>query len=463
MDNTNAEDLLNIKENGWKFVDANRYSSINIFCEKYKEFLNACKTERETVEFIKDLVISSGFKDLYDYKKLKAGDKVFFINKDKNIFLCIIGKEDIQYGLNIIMSHADSPRLDLKPNPLYEEEGFSYLKTHYYGGIKKYNWTAIPLAIHGIIAKTNGDKIKICIGEKDDEPIFTISDLLPHLATQQMEKKLKDSIDGEALDLLVGNTPILTQNKDSIKLNTLDILNQQYGIDERDFLSSEIEIVPSLKARDSGLDRSLVVAYGHDDKLSVYTSIKAFLGVLEPERTTICVISDKEEIGSLGNTSVSARTFDLFMNLLINKLGTDTLLDLVYSNSRMLCADVDVGLDPIYASVFEKNNASYLGKGITVSKYSGSNGKEMCSDANAEYVAFIRKIFEENNVRYQVGEVGKIDIGGGGTFAYVFANKGIEVIDCGAPILSMHSPCEIASKYDIYESYRAYKAFYESK
>jgi aspartyl aminopeptidase len=456
----NSSDLFNIKRNGLENATQEEVKIIDDFCEKYKNFLNISKTERETVINAKKIALSYGFKNISECETLKPGDKIYYENKDKNIFLCIIGSDDIDDGLNIIVSHSDSPRLDLKPNPLYEEEGFAYLKTHYYGSIKKYQWTSIPLAMHGVIVKTSGEKINICIGEDESDPIFTITDLLPHLAVEQMEMKLKDGISGEALNLLIGNIPV----SDSIKTNILKILNDNYHITEADFISSEIEVVPAFKCRDLGFDKSMIAGYGQDDKACVYTTLISLMELINVKRTSICIITDKEETGSLGNTSVNARTFDLFIDAINKKIkqNNNVLLNQIYANSRMICADVDVGLDPIYEKVFEKNNASFLGKGVSISKYSGSKGKNECSDANAEYIAFIRKIFEDNNILYQAGEVGKVDVGGGGTISYVFANKGIEVIDCGIAILAMHSPYEVTSKFDIYTSYRAYKSFYES-
>jgi aspartyl aminopeptidase len=456
----NSFSLFNVKKNGFENITNQENDIINNFCEKYKNFLNASKTERETVLNVQRMALESGFKDISRFEYLKPGDKVYYINKEKNIFLSIIGEDDINNGINIIVSHADSPRLDLKPNPLYEEEGLGYLKTHYYGGLKKYQWTSIPLAIHGVISKTNGEKINISIGENENDPVFTITDLLPHLATEQMERKLKDGVSGEALNLLIGNIP----TSDSIKLNILKILNNEYNITEADFISSEIEIVPAFKCRDLGLDKSMIGGYGQDDRVCVYTSIISLMELNNVKKTSICIVTDKEETGSLGNTSINSKIFDLFVDITNKKIkhNNNVLLNQIYANSKMICADVDVALDPIYEKVFEKNNAAFLGKGIALSKYSGSNGKIECSDANAEYVAFIRKIFEDNNILYQAGEVGKIDIGTGGTISYVFANKGIEVIDCGVAILAMHSPYEVASKFDIYTSYRAYKNFYES-
>ena len=379
------------------------------------------------------------------------------------MYLAVIGKENIEQGLNIIGAHADSPRLDLKPNPLYEDSEFAYFKTHYYGGIKKYQWTAIPLSIHGVIVKKDGSKIEINIGENEEDPIFTITDLLPHLAQDQMEKKLKNGIDGEDLNLLIGSIPYQADVPEAVKLNILDILNKKYGITEIDFLSSEIEIVPAMKCRSLGFDESMIAGYGQDDKICVYTELTALVDMKEiPNKTAVCIIADKEEIGSMGNTGMESKVFDMFISELLNKLGVNkaNLLEKVFCNSKMLSADVDAGLDPIYANVSEKNNASYLGRGIGINKYTGARGKSGASDANAEFVAEIRNIFENNNIKYQISELGRVDVGGGGTIAYILANKGIDVIDCGVPVLSMHSPYEVTSKFDLYEAYRGYKSFY---
>ena len=352
----------------------------------------------------------------------------------------------------------------MKPNPLYEDTGFAYFKTHYYGGIKKYQWTTIPLSIHGVIVKANGEKVTINVGEDDNDPIFTITDLLPHLAQEQMEKKLKDSISGEDLNLLIGSIPIGDEKTtERIKLNILKILNDKYGITERDFVSSELELVPAFKARSLGFDRSMVAGYGQDDKVCAYTSLRALLDTVTPAKTAVCIFADKEEIGSMGNTGMESHVFDTFISELLNKTNTNrpNLLDKVFCNSKMLSADVDAGLDPIYASVSEKNNSAYLGKGVGLNKYTGIRGKSGASDANAEFVAQIRNIFESNNISYQVSELGKVDTGGGGTIAYILANKGVDVIDCGVPVLSMHSPYEVTSKFDVYESYKAYRVFWK--
>ena len=381
------------------------------------------------------------------------------------MYLAIIGKNSIENGINIIGAHADSPRLDLKPNPLYEDEKLAFLKTHYYGGIKKYQWTTIPLSMHGVIVKANGEKIEICIGEDEKDPIFTITDLLPHLANEQMERKLKDGIKGEELNLLIGSLPYNGETiAESVKLNILKILNDKYGITEADFVSSEIELVPAFKSRSLGLDRSMVAGYGQDDKVCVYASVRAILEVEKPKTTAICLISDKEEIGSMGNTGMESHVFDTFVAELLNRLGINrpNLLDQVFCNSKMLSADVDAAYDPIYAGAFERNNSGYLGRGLGLNKYTGARGKSGSSDANAEFVAQVRGIFEKNNVKYEFAELGKVDIGGGGTIAYILANKGVDVIDCGVPVLSMHAPYEVTSKFDIYEAYRGYLAFYNS-
>ena len=396
-------------------------------------------------------------------ESLHAGDKVYYINREKSMYLAIIGNEDIENGLNIIGAHADSPRLDLKPNPLYEDSGLAFLKTHYYGGIKKYQWTTIPLAIHGVIVKSNGEKVEVRIGEDEEDPIFTITDLLPHLAQDQMDKKLRNAIDGENLNLLVGSIPYGKDVAEAVKLNILNILNEKYGITEIDFTSSELELVPAMKCRSMGFDNSMVAGYGQDDKICVYASLTALMEIQNPLKTSVCIISDKEEIGSMGNTGMESHVFDTFISEILNKMGINrpNLLEKVFCNSKMLSADVDAALDPIYASVSEKNNAAQFGGGIGLNKYTGARGKSGASDANAEFVAEVRNIFEKNNVKYQVSELGKVDVGGGGTIAYILANKGIDVIDCGVPILSMHAPYEVSSKFDLYSAYKGYIAFWK--
>ena len=460
-----AEKLFNQKKVGWEDLDEKQQNEVLNYSNGYIGFLNKGKTEREIVKQAKELAIKNGFKDIAKVKTLKAGDKIFYENREKNLYLAVIGSNNIEEdGLHIIGAHADSPRLDLKPNPIYEEGGFAYLKTHYYGGIKKYQWTTIPLAIHGVIVKANGEKVEVCIGEDEMDPIFTITDLLPHLAQEQMERKLKEGVKGEDLNLLIGSIPYNDKDvSEKVKLNILNILNQKYGITEIDFLSSEIELVPAFKARTLGLDSSMVAAYGQDDKVCVYTSLTAILEVEKPKNTAVCMIVDKEEIGSMGNTGMESHVFDTFISEILDKMGINkpNLLDKVFVRSKMLSADVDAGFDPIYAAASEKNNSAFLGRGVGVNKYTGARGKSGASDANAEFVAWVRNLLETNKIKYQISELGKVDLGGGGTIAYILANKGMDVIDCGVPVLSMHAPYEVTSKFDIYEAYKMYKAFYQ--
>ena len=456
--------LFNKKENGWANLSNEKIDEINNYSEKYMKFLNSAKTEREFIKQARKIADENGYKDIMEFETLKPGDKIYFINREKSMYLAIIGEEPIENGLHIIGSHIDSPRLDLKPNPLYEDTELAYLKTHYYGGIKKYQWTTIPLSMHGIIVKTNGEKIEINIGEDEKDPIFTITDLLPHLAQEQMEKKLKEGINGEDLNLLVGSMPYNSEKiSENVKLNILNILNKKYGITEIDLNSSEIEIVPAFKARSLGFDESMVAAYGQDDKVCAYTSLSAMMELKNVKNTAVCILSDKEEIGSMGNTGMESHMFDFFISEILNKLGINkpNLLDRVFCFSKMLSSDVDAGFDPIYSSVSDKTNAGYLGKGVTLNKYTGARGKSGASDANAEFVAWVRNVLEKNEIKYQLTELGKVDIGGGGTIAYIIANKGADVIDCGIAVLSMHAPYEVTSKYDIYCAYKTYKAFWE--
>ena len=456
------ERLFNQKKCGWENLEEDERKKINTFADEYMYFLNNSKIEREAVCFAKDVLQKNGFVDLREKVALVPGDKVYYVNREKTIYAAVIGSDMIEAGLKIVGAHIDSPRLDLKPNPLYEDTGFAYFKTHYYGGIKKYQWTTIPLSIHGVIVKTNGESIKVNIGEDEGDPTFVITDLLPHLAQDQMQKKMNEGISGEALNILVGSIPYGDDKiSEKIKLNILKILNEKYGIVEKDLLSSELEVVPAFKARSLGFDRSMVAAYGQDDKICAYTALRAILNINNPKKTAVCILADKEEIGSMGNTGMESHVFDTFIAELLNKKGENrpNLLDKVFCNSKMLSADVDAGLDPIYAEVSEKNNASFLGHGIGLNKYTGARGKSGASDANAEYVAEIRAMLEANDISYQIAELGKVDIGGGGTIAYILANKGIDVIDCGVPVLSMHSPYEVTSKFDIYEAYRTYEVF----
>ena len=456
-------DLLKNKKSGWEEVSEEEKNAIFTFSDEYMKFLNSAKTEREIIRATEALARQNGFKSLEEYSELYPGDKVYFINREKNIYLAVIGQESMEAGINIVGAHADSPRLDLKPNPLYQEGNLAYLKTHYYGGIKKYQWTAIPLAIHGVIIKENGEKLYVSLGENDDEPVFTITDLLPHLAKEQQQKKLSEAINAEKLSILVGSIPDTSEEKEQVKNNILKLLNKKYGINEEDFISSELEVVPAFKCRTLGFDESLIAGYGQDDKVCVYTSLRAILNVERPRRTAVCLFSDKEEIGSMGNTGMESQVFDTFIAELLNKtrINRPNLLDKVFCNSKMLSADVDAGADPLYISVSDTNNAGYLGKGISLNKYTGSGGKYNSSDANAEYVAEIRRLFNANKIKFQVAELGKTDIGGGGTIAYILANKGVDVIDCGVPVLSMHAPYEVTCKYDVYTAYRAYECFFK--
>lgn len=464
MEEELKEKLFNKKDNGWETLDSNQKEEVFDLSKKYMDFLNVAKTEREFIKHARKLANENGYKDIMEFDTLKPGDKIYFVNREKSMYLAIIGEKAIEEGLHIIGSHVDSPRLDLKPNPLYEDTGLAYFKTHYYGGIKKYQWTTIPLSIHGVIVKANGEKIEVNIGEDEEDPIFTITDLLPHLAQEQMEKKLKNGVDGEDLNLLIGSIPYSSSKiSEKVKLNILNILNQKYGITEADLTSSEIELVPAFKARSLGFDGSMVAAYGQDDKVCAYTSLHAMMELENVKNTAVCILSDKEEIGSMGNTGMESHMFDFFISEILNKLGVNrpNLLDKVFCFSKMLSSDVDAGFDPIYASVSDKHNAGFLGKGISLNKYTGARGKSGASDANAEYVAWVRNILERNDIKYQIAELGKVDIGGGGTIAYIIANKGADVIDCGVPVLSMHAPYEVTSKYDIYSAYKTYKTFWE--
>lgn len=457
------EKLFKNNKSGWENVDEEKRSKIEDVSSKYMSFLNKAKTEREFIKRARELANINGYKDIMEFESLKPGDKIYFVNREKSMYLAIIGENSIENGIHIIGSHVDSPRLDLKPNPLYEDTGLAYLKTHYYGGIKKYQWTTIPLSMHGVIVKTNGEKIEINIGEDEADPIFTITDLLPHLAQDQMNKKLSRGIDGEDLNLLIGSIPYNTdKDGEKVKLNILNILNQKYGITEQDLASSELELVPAFKARTLGLDGSMIAAYGQDDKVCAYTSLHAMMELEHVKNTAVCILADKEEIGSIGNTGMESHMFDFFISEILNKLGVNrpNLLDKVFCFSKMLSSDVDAGFDPIYASVSDKLNAGFLGNGISLNKYTGARGKSGASDANAEYVAWVRNILEKNDIRYQIAELGKVDIGGGGTIAYIIANKGADVIDCGVPVLSMHAPYEVTSKYDVYSAYETYKAFW---
>lgn len=459
------EKLFNKNKIGFAVITEEEKQTIFSFSDEYLKFLNSCKTERECASFAEDYLKQNGFVNIENKTDLVPGDKVYFINHKKAVYAAVIGSSLLEEGLNFIGAHIDSPRLDLKPNPLYEDGGFALFKTHYYGGIKKYQWTTIPLAIHGVIAKPGGEVININIGEDESDPIFTITDLLPHLAAEQQKKSLANGIAGEDLNLLIGSIPYDDEKvSEKIKLNILNILNMKYGIVEKDFISAELEIVPAFRARSLGFDSSMIAAYGQDDRSCAYTALRALSTIKEANKTAVMILSDKEEVGSMGNTGMESHIFEVFVAELLNKSGQNghNTLDKTLSNSKMLSADVTSGSDPTYASVDEKKNAAYLGKGIALAKYTGARGKSGASDANAEFVAYVRNILESNNLLYQMSDMGKVDEGGGGTIAYILANKGIDVIDCGVPVLSMHAPYEVTNKFDIYNAYQFYKAFYEN-
>ena len=457
--------LFRPKKNGWENLNEEERKNIFEFSNKYIDFINKAKTERESVKEIEKILKENNFQNILEKENLKAKDKVYYINREKNIYAAIIGEEDLSLGFNIIGAHIDSPRLDLKPNPLYENKELALFKTHYYGGIKKYQWVNIPLSMHGVVV-TKDKKIEINIGEKEEEPVFTIADLLPHLSSKQEEKKLKDAIEGEDLNIVVGSIPYESEDiKEKVKLNILNLLNKKYDITERDFVSSEIEFVPAMKAKSLGFDESLVAGYGQDDRVCAYTSLKALINLDKVKKTSICLLADKEEIGSMGNTGMSSKVFEYFINELLEKtIGNKPgLLDKCLKNSKILSADVTAGYNPNFPSIYEENNESYIGHGISIIKYTGSASKGGASDANAEFVGYVRNLFERNNIAYQNSEMGKIGVGGGGTIAYILADKGADVLDCGVPVLSMHSPYEITSKFDIYNAYNAYKVFYKGE
>ena len=458
------EKLFRNKDNAWEKVEEEK-TKIFYFSKKYIEFISNNKTERECVKTIKDKLKQNNFKNIEELDNIKSGDKVYYINREKSIYAAVIGEESPEEGFNIIGAHIDSPRLDIKPNPIYEDAELAHFKTHYYGGIKKYQWVNIPLSMHGVIIKENNEKIEIKIGEEENDPIFTIADLLPHLASKQEKKTLKDGIEAEELNILIGSVPFKGNIDEKIKLNILNILYEKYGIKEQDFVSAEIEFTPAMKARDLGFDRALVAGYGQDDRVCAYTSLEALLNLNNPKRTSICILADKEEIGSMGNTGMYSQTFEYFIDELLdktvgNKVG---LRRKVFSKSKSLSADVTGAYNPNYPDIYEKNNESYLNHGISIIKYTGSASKGGASDANAEFVGYVRNLFEKNDISYQVSEMGKIGVGGGGTIAYILADRGIDVLDCGVPVLSMHSPYEITSKFDIYNAYKAYKVFYEGE
>ena len=469
-------------ESAWKKYSEKEIKSIYAYADGYRNFLSENKTERECVEYFQAEAERSGYVNLENLlnskKKLSAGAKVYAVNMNKEIILFNIGKDDIENGMNILGAHIDSPRLDLKQNPLFEDSGLAYLDTHYYGGIKKYQWVTLPLALHGVVCKKDGSTVKVNIGEKDDDPVFFISDLLIHLAQDQMTKDAAKVIEGEILDVIIGNRPIIVKKskgksskneepeavKDAVSKYILEILSDKYGIEEADFQSAEIEVVPAGKARDAGFDRSMILGYGHDDRVCAYPSFTAMMAVKNPSRTACCILVDKEEIGSVGATGMQSQFFENSVAEIIN-LCTDyseLKLKRCLANSAMLSSDVGSAFDPHFAEVFDKKSVAFLGNGLLFNKFTGSRGKSGSNDANAEYIAKLRKIMDDVNVSYQFTELGKVDKGGGGTIAYISALYGMDVIDCGVPVLSMHAPHEAISKVDIYEVNRAYEAFLTS-
>ena len=457
-----------MKKNTWHSYSENEVAELTNLNEEYKEFISKSKTERDATRNIIFLAEQAGFRNLDYYiehnLKLFSGDKVYVNNRNKSVALFVIGSKDITSGINILGAHIDSPRLDLKSTPLYEESSFAYLDTHYYGGIKKYQWVTLPLALHGVVVKKNGEKKYITIGEDENDPVLGITDLLPHLGKEQMKKEASEVIPGDNLDILVGSKPINTEDtkeENLVKKNILNILKDSYDITEDDFLSAELEIVPAGKARDFGLDKSMIMAYGQDDKVCAYTSLKAFLDIQECEKTISCILVDKEEIGSVGATGMESSFYEDALLEICALLGKESLTTLsrVFKNSKMLSSDVTAAYDPLYKEASNERSETHFNKGVSFCKYTGARGKSGSNDATAEYIAELRRIMDNNNVKFQITEMGKVDAGGGGTIAYILANKNVSVIDCGVGILSMHAPWEVTSKSDIYEAYKCYKAF----
>ena len=457
------------KKSVWNTYNETQLTELEQLAKDYRNFLNVGKTERECVKETIRLAKANGYENLDDIiarqDSLKAGDKVYAVNMNKEIALFTIGSESLEKGMRILGAHIDSPRLDLKQNPLYEDSEMALLDTHYYGGIKKYQWVTIPLALHGVVAKKDGSVIEISIGEKEDDPVVCISDLLIHLAGKQMEKKASEVNEGDDLNVLVGNRPLTSDEdeelKDAVSAYVLQILKEQYDMEEEDFLSAEIEVVPADRARDCGLDRSMILAYGQDDRICAYTSLVAMLEAGPQEKTCCCLLVDKEEIGSVGATGMQSAFFENTVAELMNCMGSFSELGLrrALRNSKMLSSDVSAAFDPNFPSFFEKKNAAHFGHGLVLNKYTGSRGKSGSNDANAEYIGHLRRIFDDNGVAFQMSELGKVDMGGGGTIAYICALYGMEVIDSGVALLSMHAPMEISSKADIYEAKKGYLAF----
>ena len=455
------------RPNAWKGYTKKDVKELNKLSREYREFLDEGKTERECVNKAVSMAEAAGYENLADIvaagKKLKQGDKVYSVGMKKMVSLFQIGKRPLEDGMAILGAHIDSPRLDIKQNPLYEEGGFAYLDTHYYGGIKKYQWVTLPLAIHGVIIKKDGTVQDVNIGEEESDPVFCVTDLLIHLAGERMEKKANKVIEGEELDILFGSIPLKDEEKDAVKRGVLDILKEKYDMAEEDFLSAELEVVPAGKAREAGIDSSMIMGYGQDDRVCAFTSLKAMLDVEDTDHTTCCLLVDKEEIGSAGATGMKSKIFENTVAEILNCMGEYSELSLrrCLSNSKMLSSDVSAAYDPTFKAVYEPNNAAYFGKGMVFNKYTGSRGKSGSNDANAEYISTIRRILDDHKVCYQTAELGKVDIGGGGTIAYIMALYGMEVVDCGVAVLNMHAPWEVVSKADVYETMKGYVIFLE--
>lgn len=453
------------RKNAWKTYNDSEKEQLQSLNSDYIDFLSECKTERECISETVKRAKENGFISLEEAiannKKLKQGDKVYAVCMNKTIALFNIGKEPLEKGMNILGAHVDSPRMDVKQNPLYENEGMAYLDTHYYGGIKKYQWVTLPLAIHGVIVKKDGTTVNVNIGEKPEDPVFCVTDLLIHLAANQMEKKAAKVVEGENLDILVGTIPLNDEEKEATKKGVLEILKEMYGMEEEDFMSAELEVVPAGRAREMGFDRSMIISYGQDDRVCAYTSLVAMLEMEKVDKTSCCLLVDKEEIGSVGATGMQSRFFENTVAELLNLFDdySEIKLKRCLANSRMLSSDVNAAFDALYAEAFQKNSSSFMGKGVVFNKFTGRGGKSGSNDANAEYLAALRKIMDDNNVNYQMAELGKVDIGGGGTIAYIMALYGMEVIDSGVAVLSMHAPWEVTNKADVYEAYKCYKAF----
>lgn len=455
------------RRNAWKDYTKKELKEMEKLCEDYRHFLDDGKTERECVSQSVRIAEQAGYRNLADVieegGKLTAGDKVYSVNMNKSIALFQIGRQPLEKGMAILGAHIDSPRMDIKQNPLYEDTELALLDTHYYGGIKKYQWVTLPLAIHGVIVKKDGEVVPVCVGEDEKDPVFCVTDLLIHLSQERMSKKATEVIEGEALDILVGSQPLKGEEKDAVAKNILSILKEKYDMEEEDFLSAELEVVPAGKARESGFDTSMIMAYGQDDRVCAFTSLLAMVEVENTEYTTCCLLVDKEEIGSVGATGMRSRNFENTVAEVLSLTGqySDLALRRCLANSRMLSSDVSAAFDPTYASAYEKKNAAYFGRGMVFNKFTGSRGKSGSNDANAEFMAQIRGILKDAKVAYQTAELGKVDIGGGGTIAYIMALYGMNVIDCGVAVLNMHAPWEITSKADIYETKKGYVVFLE--